>query len=48
MLLPDAREAIVTTCQELSRAGLVIGTAQITAVGVKLAGYGQRSGRTRT
>jgi ribulose-5-phosphate 4-epimerase/fuculose-1-phosphate aldolase len=27
MLLPDAREAIVTTCQELSRAGLVVGTA---------------------
>jgi L-fuculose-phosphate aldolase len=27
MLLPAAREAIVTTCQELSRAGLVVGTA---------------------
>jgi L-fuculose-phosphate aldolase len=27
MLLPDAREAIVTTCRELSRAGLVVGTA---------------------
>src|SRR5277367_6521218 len=27
MLLPDARQAIVTTCQELSRAGLVVGTA---------------------
>jgi L-fuculose-phosphate aldolase len=27
MLLPNAREAIVTTCQELSRAGLVVGTA---------------------
>src|ERR1700744_6093793 len=27
MLLPHAREAIVTTCQELSRAGLVVGTA---------------------
>jgi L-fuculose-phosphate aldolase len=27
MLLPDAREAIVTTCQELSRSGLVVGTA---------------------
>jgi L-fuculose-phosphate aldolase len=27
MLLPDAREEIVTTCQELSRAGLVVGTA---------------------
>ena len=27
MLLPDARQAIVTTCQELSRSGLVIGTA---------------------
>jgi L-fuculose-phosphate aldolase len=27
MLLPDAREAIVTTCQELSRSGLVMGTA---------------------
>jgi L-fuculose-phosphate aldolase len=27
MLLPDAREAIVTACQELSRSGLVIGTA---------------------
>jgi L-fuculose-phosphate aldolase len=27
MLLPDAREAIVATCQELSRAGLVVGTA---------------------
>jgi L-fuculose-phosphate aldolase len=27
MLLPVAREAIVTTCQELSRAGLVVGTA---------------------
>jgi L-fuculose-phosphate aldolase len=27
MLLPDAREAIVTACQELSRAGLVVGTA---------------------
>jgi len=27
MLLPDAREAIVTTCQELSRTGLVVGTA---------------------
>jgi L-fuculose-phosphate aldolase len=27
MLLPDAREAIVTTGQELSRAGLVVGTA---------------------
>src|ERR1700691_3428953 len=27
MLLPDAREAIVTTCLELSRAGLVVGTA---------------------
>jgi L-fuculose-phosphate aldolase len=27
MLLPDAREAIVTTCQELSRTGLVAGTA---------------------
>jgi L-fuculose-phosphate aldolase len=27
MLLPAAREAIVATCQELSRAGLVVGTA---------------------
>ena len=27
MLLPDAREAIVTACRELSRAGLVVGTA---------------------
>jgi L-fuculose-phosphate aldolase len=27
MLLPEAREAIVTTCLELSRAGLVVGTA---------------------
>jgi L-fuculose-phosphate aldolase len=27
MLLADAREAIVTTCQELSRSGLVVGTA---------------------
>src|SRR5580692_3792513 len=27
MLLPDARRSIVTTCQELSRAGLVVGTA---------------------
>jgi L-fuculose-phosphate aldolase len=27
MLLPGAREAIVTVCQELSRAGLVVGTA---------------------
>jgi L-fuculose-phosphate aldolase len=27
MLLPDAREAIVATCQELSSAGLVVGTA---------------------
>lgn len=27
MLLTDAREAIVTTCRELSRAGLVVGTA---------------------
>ena len=27
MLLPDAREAILATCQELSRAGLVVGTA---------------------
>jgi L-fuculose-phosphate aldolase len=27
MLLPGAREAIVTTCQELSRAGLLVGTA---------------------
>jgi L-fuculose-phosphate aldolase len=27
MLLPDAREAIVTTCRQLSRAGLVVGTA---------------------
>ena len=27
MLLPDARHAIVTTCQELSRSGLVVGTA---------------------
>ena len=27
MLLPEARAAIVTTCQELSRAGLVVGTA---------------------
>jgi len=27
MLLPAAREAIVTTCQELSRSGLVVGTA---------------------
>jgi L-fuculose-phosphate aldolase len=27
MLLPDARQAIVTACQELSRAGLVVGTA---------------------
>ncbi len=27
MLLPDAREAIVTACQELSRSGLVVGTA---------------------
>ncbi len=27
MLLPDARVAIVTACQELSRAGLVVGTA---------------------
>ena len=27
MLLPDAREAIVTACRDLSRAGLVVGTA---------------------
>jgi L-fuculose-phosphate aldolase len=27
LLLPDAREAIVTACQELTRAGLVVGTA---------------------
>jgi L-fuculose-phosphate aldolase len=27
MLLPDARAAIVLTCQELSRTGLVVGTA---------------------
>jgi L-fuculose-phosphate aldolase len=27
MLLPDAREAIVTTCQDLAGAGLVVGTA---------------------
>ena len=27
MLLPDARQAIVTTCQELSRTGQVVGTA---------------------
>jgi L-fuculose-phosphate aldolase len=27
MLLPGARESIVTTCQELSRTGLVVGTA---------------------
>ena len=27
MLLPDARRAIVTACQELSRSGLVVGTA---------------------
>ena len=27
MLLPDAREAIVTICRQLSRAGLVVGTA---------------------
>ena len=27
MLLPEAREAIVSTCQELSSAGLVVGTA---------------------
>ena len=27
MLLPDARAAIVATCQELSRTGLVVGTA---------------------
>jgi L-fuculose-phosphate aldolase len=27
MLLPDARAAIAATCQELSRAGLVVGTA---------------------
>ncbi|HVT71175.1 MAG TPA: class II aldolase/adducin family protein, partial [Trebonia sp.] len=27
MLLPDAREAIVTACRELSAAGLVVGTA---------------------
>ena len=27
MLLPDARAAIVTACRELSRAGLVVGTA---------------------
>jgi L-fuculose-phosphate aldolase len=27
MLLRDARQAIVTTCQELSRSGLVVGTA---------------------
>ena len=27
MLLPDARAAIVTACQELSQAGLVVGTA---------------------
>jgi L-fuculose-phosphate aldolase len=27
MLLPDARRSIVTTCQELSRSGLVVGTA---------------------
>jgi L-fuculose-phosphate aldolase len=27
MLLPEARHAIVTTCQELSRSGLVVGTA---------------------
>jgi L-fuculose-phosphate aldolase len=27
MLLPDARTAIVTTCRDLSRSGLVVGTA---------------------
>ena len=27
MLMPEAREAIVVTCRELSRAGLVVGTA---------------------
>ena len=27
MLLPDARQAIVTACRELSRSGLVVGTA---------------------
>jgi ribulose-5-phosphate 4-epimerase/fuculose-1-phosphate aldolase len=27
MLLPAARQAIVTTCQELSRSGHVVGTA---------------------
>ena len=27
MLLPRARQAIVATCRELSRAGLVVGTA---------------------
>jgi L-fuculose-phosphate aldolase len=27
MLLPEAREAIVATCQDLSRSGLVVGTA---------------------
>src|SRR3984957_18142620 len=27
MLLPDARAAIVTTCRELARSGLVVGTA---------------------
>jgi L-fuculose-phosphate aldolase len=27
MLLPDAREAIVATCRDLSRTGLVVGTA---------------------
>jgi L-fuculose-phosphate aldolase len=27
MLLPDARQAIVTACQELSRTGLTVGTA---------------------
>ena len=27
MLLPRARQAIAATCQELSRAGLVVGTA---------------------
>jgi hypothetical protein len=51
MLLPDAREAIVTTCQELSRTGLVVGRratprllspAEIAAVAVKLEGYGQQ------
>jgi hypothetical protein len=44
MLLPDAREAIATTCQELSRAGLVVGTAHDKSVYLEWLcdGYGQR------